>query len=385
MEYNLPTIEECLNIIKNTESFYMTETKVDNYNVRMFDYRLASISDFVENKAFELRGLTFIENPITKEWERNLLLNKFFNYNQTIGWLEEDFLDKKIIRVQDKLDGSIISFCKFPNNKVYAKSKMSFESFQAKNSQIIYENNKQIKDFLNMCFEKEITPIFEYVSYKNQIVVNYNEDKLVLLQIRDNKTGKFFDKKEIEILNKDYQLELAKDLDEKIYDLKKLLQIKKESKEDIEGFVITFEDGKMAKIKTDHYLYKHHLIGDNVFRENLLIETILNDSIDDVISNLQNNEKKKEIENIVNKINKYFNHLVVEFKELRKKYFVVYNENKKEFALDNSKIELFSLVVKTLNNKSIEIEEKEIEKIIKEYIIKKTNKLDNAKQFLTSI
>jgi len=78
----LPTREEALQITENSEAFYVTERIIEGQKVEMYDYRLASLSDFVDNDAFELRGLTFVYDEDSNEWDRNILLNKFFNINQ---------------------------------------------------------------------------------------------------------------------------------------------------------------------------------------------------------------------------------------------------------------------------------------------------------------
>ena len=190
MEYFLKTREECRQIVENSETFYVTETVVEGCKVELYDYRLASIKDFTDNEAFELRGLTFVEQT-DGTWERNILMNKFFNVNQTVGWMEDDVKDKKIVRVQDKLDGSVISFVKFPNGTVRAKSKMSFTSEQAVMAQKLYDKNENLRMFINEVMSLDKTPIFEIIGISNQIVLEYEKDELILLQIRDNKTGEY--------------------------------------------------------------------------------------------------------------------------------------------------------------------------------------------------
>ncbi len=83
MKIYLKSRDECQQIVKSTDAFYCTETEVQGFKVEMYDYRLASYSDFEKYKAYELRGLTFIYNPETEEWERHIALQKFYNCNQT--------------------------------------------------------------------------------------------------------------------------------------------------------------------------------------------------------------------------------------------------------------------------------------------------------------
>lgn len=256
MKFNIPTREDCQNIIKNIDSFYCTETEVQGYKVEMYDYRLASITDFTENDAFELRGLTFVYNPDTKEWERNLLLNKFFNVGQTrgedkvrishgksiwyegykntaeydtwsskmvkttetviekgISWMYEDVKHKKIVRVQDKLDGSVISFVKFPNGVVRAKSKMSFISEQAKLSQSELIKNQKLCKFVESCVDMNLIPVFELCSPENQIVLEYQETELILLQVRNKNTGEYLIFKDIKRLPLINNVKIAENFD----------------------------------------------------------------------------------------------------------------------------------------------------------------------------
>ena len=101
---NVPTKSQCDAICDQTTAFYRIDRKVEGFNVAIYDYRLASLNDFIRYNAFELRGLCFIEN-LECSWERNLLMNKFFNINQTKGWMYDDVKGKDIVSVTNKEDG----------------------------------------------------------------------------------------------------------------------------------------------------------------------------------------------------------------------------------------------------------------------------------------
>lgn len=85
MNFYLPTREECQEIVSRTEAFYCTKREVQGFEIELYDYRLASYRDFFpenEDKNYaELRGLCFVNNNGT--WERNILMQKFFNLNET--------------------------------------------------------------------------------------------------------------------------------------------------------------------------------------------------------------------------------------------------------------------------------------------------------------
>ena len=375
MKLHLPTRDECQEIVKNSEAFYCINTNVQGFEVEVYNYRLASLDNFKEHNAFELRGLCFIKHP-AGTWERNILLNKFFNLNENQDWELNNLKNYKIIRVQEKLDGSVIGFIKLPNGNIVAKSKMSFDNEQAKMAQEIYDKSENLRNFINDCFEDDIVPIFELISPFNQVVINYSTTELRLLQMRYKETGEYVGNILMNSYIKEYNIKCSKD--EKLYNFDELLEIQ-ETEQNIEGFVVTLENGKMFKIKTKWYFENHKIITEND-TENKLIPLILEDKIDDILS-ITTGEKKLFIENIVEIVQHKFNHLVIEYKKLRGSYYNKFNENKKEFALKYKNHELFGYVCKNLNTSFRDIEEI-AEKSVKEFILKKTRTLTDAREFI---
>ena len=81
--YNLLTYNQAVTLTQGNEApFYEARFVVDGYNISIFNYRLAMYSDFRDNFAFEMRGLTFVFNEDGSLYNRYLLLHKFFNLNQ---------------------------------------------------------------------------------------------------------------------------------------------------------------------------------------------------------------------------------------------------------------------------------------------------------------
>jgi len=394
MNFYLKTKEECDEIVNRNEAFIKIDRFVEDCNVVVYDYRLASLSDFVNDEAFELRGLCFVEQP-DGTWKRNILMNKFFNVDQTDGWLFDDVKDKKITRVQNKEDGSICSFVKFPNGKIRAKSKTSFISDQAQLAQSVFDAKPILQEEVSKLLDEGKTPIFELVSPENQIVLEYQTTELILLQIRNEdgsyvngETLKWYSNamcvKEAKQFNLDGILEDGKEIIGTNSILETLLYYKKIDQSDIEGWVVTFSDGQMAKIKTQKYLSLHGLIGPDAFRENLLVQTILDGNIDDVISALVPGEKKDKIVKMDEKVTHNFNHLVAEFITLRGEFFNKYREDRKSFSLDKKSNPLFGAVMKTLNTSFRDVE-KTAEIAVKDYILKRCKSLTKAKEFIDSL
>jgi len=193
----LPTYEECVEMCSAEDSpFYETKTTLEGFPVSMFNYRLASSSDFLTPKSREMRGITFVFNEDGSLYKRFLLLEKFFNLNQVPDSMYSIVKDYKIKFVNNKEDGSVASFIKLPNGSVYGKSKMSFESEQSIGITRIYQNNLDVKTFVDLCLDSDITAVFEYVAPHNRIVLRYSQEELILLRLRDNNTGKHIDIKD---------------------------------------------------------------------------------------------------------------------------------------------------------------------------------------------
>lgn len=376
MEFHLPTRDEALAITQSSETFYVSEREVQGFKVEMYDYRLASISDFVDNKAFELRGLTFVLNPSTNEWERHIALQKFFNIDQTLGWMYDEVQHKKIVGVSDKSDGSMITFVQLPNGNIVAKTKMSFVSEQAEMAQKIFNENEGYNKFITFLLRLGYTPVFEIVSPHNQIVLNYPDTELRLLQVR-RLDGSYVKYKTLALRATEYNMKLSYVLPDDYHDLDKLLALKL-TEEDIEGYVLVFEDGQMAKVKTEWYMQLHGLVTEGT-RENLLIKTILDDNIDDVLAQLVGvSEKRTFIEETMRVVSHHFNHNVALIKEKLK----TYDGDRKAYVDVHRDYEYFPVLMKLVGQ---EIHELAVEERLKDVIVSKTNGLAKAQEFLKRI
>ena len=146
-----------------------------------------------------------------------------------------------------------------------------------------------------------------------------------------------------------------------------------------EGFVIT-TNKTFFKIKHETYVQMHGLVTEGT-RENLLIKTILDKNLDDVISQIPPGEKLDFIIAVEKIVNSRFNKMVVDFKELRRKFFQDFGEDRKKFALKHSKDEMFSPVMKTLNTSFRDVEQTAEGKVT-EYILHVTRDLNKAKTWL---
>lgn len=372
----LPSYQECVDMCNQPNSpFYEVKNVVDGYPVSVFNYRLASHADFKPRKAREMRGICFVFNKDNTLFNRFILLEKFFNVDQTEDSMFSVVKEYKIRFINNKEDGSIASFIKLPNGKVVGKSKVGFDNDQSNGINYLYNNVSYIKSFVDDCLSNNIVPIFEYVSPSNRIVIRYLEDDLILLRLRDNNTGKHLDISEFNYPNIAEFEDKYKDW----HDLKS--SVSKEIER--EGVIVQVEDDLgqdlFFKIKTEWYIERHGLLTTDLYREHVIIGYILDDKIDDVLGQVP--EDEKEAHDRINKIIDIVKDSVKKKSiEINQSYdmFVDIGGDIKSYALKHGKHENFSFVMSMVNKNMDPYD------LAKKYIRNKTNKLFLSRDWLMS-
>ncbi|EDM23337.1 hypothetical protein [Caminibacter mediatlanticus] len=348
----IPTKKECDYIVENSKQFFKKEIKFLNKNISIYHYKQAKYEEFVKFNAWELRGLTFVE------YKRFLSLHKFFELNQAPGWMKEDVKNKKIKKVVEKIDGSLLQPILI-DGKIYFKTKLSFDAYQAKRANEIMLKNLNIKEYIIKCFEKNKIPLFEYISQKSQVVMDYNKEELINTQVRDLNTGEYDLEFEKEALK--YNITTPKS-----YDFNSLDEIINEAKnnKNIEGWVVIFEDMQFLKVKTEEYLKRHKIVG-KIQPHEVIKALIEKDKIYEETLN-RKSEKYKVYADIKEKFLKKYNTLKNEAKKTLK---LSKKEFKKKYST-HSYYELFALC----RNKGVD----EFDRWIKKH----TARLKGAKKFL---
>jgi T4 RnlA family RNA ligase len=194
---------------------------------------------------------------------------------------------------------------------------------------------------VDFCLDGDIVPIFEYVSFQNRIVLRYPKEELILLRLRDNKTGKHIDIKDH--LDKIGSIKIAAFEDG--YTLEDLIE-KSKSEVDKEGWVVQFENAQMIKIKTDWYRNLHSIYTSDIYREHIIIGYILDDVIDDVVSQIPEDEKETHlrIQKIISIVKKTLKDKVDEI-QLRYQEYVESGLSKKDYAFGNKTNSNFRFVM----------------------------------------
>jgi T4 RnlA family RNA ligase len=386
--YSIPSYEEAVELCsKDDDPFYESKMIVDGFNVSVFNYRLAQYKDFAnpldhkpELKGYEMRGLTFIFNEDGTLFNRYVLLEKFFNINQVPESMYSVIKNYKIKYVNNKEDGSIATFVKLPNGKIVGKSKMGFDNDQANGINRIYSKNTEVKALVNWCLDNDIIPIFEYVATHNRIVLRYSDEDLILLRLRNNKTGKHIDIQDH--LDKIGSIKIAPFEDDHQGDLNSLVELVA-TQIDKEGCIVQAEDSEgrdfFFKLKTPWYTALHGLLTDDIYKENVIISTILDDKIDDVLGQIPEEEFEthERINKIISIVKNSLNEKSSEIKDSYK-IFLNMGSDRKKYALRYLKTDPNFSYVMALDNG------KDIHDITKGWLLDKTKKLMIARDWLMS-
>jgi T4 RnlA family RNA ligase len=381
----LPSYEECVAICSaGKDLFYETKHNVDGFLISIFNYRFATYKDFVNPiqnntaaNAFEMRGLTFVFNEDGSLFKRFLLLEKFFNMNQAPESLYSVVKNYGIKAVNNKEDGSIASYVSLPNGKVVGRSMGSFDNMQTEGLNRIYSVREDVKNFVDWCLANDITAIFEYVAPNNRIVVRYWEEDLILLRMRDNKTGNHFDvrdyKHKIGSIKVANFIEDYVDLDNLIDSVHKMV--------DAEGVIVqTIDDNGndlFFKLKSPWYLERHGLLTNDLYREHILIGNVLDNRIDDLIAQIPEEqvEARERIENIAKIVFDCIKQYVCDINKSFQN-FLDCGSSKKEYALKFKKTDgHFGIVCRMVNGE-------DVYEPAKEKIRKETLRLMDARAFL---
>lgn len=204
--------------------------------------------------------------------------------------------------ILEKLDGSMIRPVLMPGSNCYEfrlGTKAGITDV-AMNAEVWMANHSNYVEFIRWCLEHNHTPIFEWCSRKNRVVVDYPEDRLVLTAVRHNERGSYIPHRSLQNFAKDYNLDLVKVIDARSHNMPELVDTIRAWESD-EGVVVRFDApratawqgaGHMLKIKADAYITLHRS-KDAISNEKNIIGVVLNDQIDDLVPILTESDTQR--------------------------------------------------------------------------------------------
>lgn len=302
MHYKFPEIRhinDVLPAIEGRDEFVVAERdwgKVVNYLVVMPDTfpevktaggsaRMREEADRIKAIRRECRGLLFdVDGRIMGR-----RLHKFFNVNERdetqLGRID---LSRPHV-ILDKLDGSMITPVYTPDGVRWG-TKMGITSVSM-GAEVHVSKNMTYHQMAVDCRELGLTPIFEWCSRSQRIVVDYPEDQLVLIAIRDTITGAYASYDEMINTAHNYGIPVVKTRAGTVANMEHLMEETRGS-EGIEGYIIRFDDGQMLKIKGDWYV-RIHKTKDNLALEKNVIDLLINEKMDDAKSFMLDDDRRR--------------------------------------------------------------------------------------------
>lgn len=289
-EFQKTLYDDLLKLVETNEAFFYRDYRYGESYFRIFDYRLASYTDFLQPGAVECRGVMYELHPETKQplCLAALPMAKFWNLYENPNTMDLDL--STVDFIEEKADGSLISTYLYWDGdyaELRLKSKGSIESTQCLDAMDYLHNadNWQFHWDLKMLTMRGHTVNLEWCSPDNRIVLGYDKPSLRVLNIRNRNTGEFVEKHDPLVVSygeiqrrwvgrlfdeEGIDAEIITDFIDHIPDMK-----------EIEGFVLHLRSGQRVKVKTSWYLARHH-VKDSINSPRRLFEAVLEEATDDM-------------------------------------------------------------------------------------------------------
>jgi len=283
----IETIDDVLPHIRGNDNFHVNYK--EDYIV--IDYIVNTPDTFHNAVEKECRGIIFYKDG--RIMARRL--HKFFNVNERPETLVENLDFSKPHVILEKLDGSMVT-------TMISYGKMTWGSkagvtFLTPQIEAFVEKNPKYLEFANWCMsEWSMTPIFEWCSNQNRIVISHPEDRLVLIGIRHNVSGNYLEYSRMNHIALAFDVDVVKQYPGTVASMQELVEAVKPM-EGLEGFVVRWSDGSMVKIKADQYCLLHRS-KDELAREKNVIAILVEGMADDfrVLLTEPDREKFEEFE-----------------------------------------------------------------------------------------
>jgi len=284
MNYEFPiinNISDVLPAIEGRDEFVVAVKEgytVINYNVMMAD-------TFDCNIRRECRGIIF--DTVTGDIIRRPF-HKFFNVNEREE-TQDNVVDlSQSHAILEKLDGSMIAPFVVNDQLIWGTKMGATEVAEPVEDFVLL--NENYSQFARFIIRRGYTPIFEWCSRKQRIVLDYKEDQLILTAIRDLTTGRYMSLDLVTNTADLYFIPTVRAFEPQS-DMKSFIEYVR-LLEDREGFVVRFDDGHMLKLKCDWYV-QIHKAKEKILQDRNIVELILDGKLDDVKAHLPQEDRDR--------------------------------------------------------------------------------------------
>eukprot|EP00026_Physarum_polycephalum_P008952 Phypoly_transcript_09059.p1 GENE.Phypoly_transcript_09059~~Phypoly_transcript_09059.p1 ORF type:complete len:443 (+),score=47.09 Phypoly_transcript_09059:38-1366(+) len=330
------SIQECRAAISGVAGF--KETKTNDFIC--FNYQFLTKDSFPDPNMAKDDRLSFLYK-VRREC-RGLIFHtsgkllsrrfhKFFNVNELDETHETKIDLSKPHVIMEKLDGSLVA-------PVYHNGMLDFATKSGVTDISRYIGEKFIPSaekrgmkYTELCISwinKNFSPMFEWCSPDHQIVINHKTASLVLIALRDNVSGAYQSYKDIRKEAEKFGIPVVQNFTPGTNSTSDLITFGRKMGS-MEGLVLCFEHGPMYKIKSEWYFERHgystSLFDFGTRRDKLVWNIIIEDKVDDVLSQIEGREQqKKEIKelstNVLLAIEKISKQIFSECLDIKAKY-----------------------------------------------------------------
>ena len=276
MHYQFPMIRHISDVlphIEGLEEFIVAEREgytVINYVVAMADtFNMTGPNDLGGAIRRECRGLIFDDDG----YLMSRPFHKFFNINEREETQTHVVDMSQPHAIMEKMDGSMIRPI-LVDGYLRLATKMGVTNVAMDAEAWLAAQDPAMKEWMRQCVEDSVTPIFEWVSPFNQIVLAYEEADLVYLGTRDNATGAYVMDTSCPFTSVPRYGSVEGNIADYV--------ARQREAEGREGDIIRFDDGHMLKVKNDWYVRIHKTVERIVFDRNI-VDLIINEEVDDVV------------------------------------------------------------------------------------------------------
>lgn len=280
MNYEFPTIQHINDVrplVKGRDDFSISERDEFIYICynRMTPDTFPAINSEDDKILRECRGITFSAATgriIARKY------HKFFNLGERAETASDAINWSRPHVILEKLDGSMIvpvrqgKYIRWHSKRGISETAMRAESFVARRPNYV--------DFADNILAAGNTPIFEWCSRKDKIVLDYPEDCLILTAVRDMVRGHYMSYGDMEKISSPYSIPIVQRIDPAQNTTQQIINFIGDE-ENREGVVIRFDDGHMLKVKSDWYVQLHRVVS-NFVREYNVVRVIIDDQMDDL-------------------------------------------------------------------------------------------------------
>lgn len=306
MNYNFPVIKNISDVLPHIEG--RNEFKVMRkgwytticYVVALEDtFPLVKVSggsakmraerELTNSMLRECRGLVF-------DSDSGVLLSrpyhKFFNVNERVETLSAKVNLEDPHVILEKLDGSMVRPIPLLDGNGWRLGTKAGITDVSMNAEEWVAKKPNYINLIGKLIAKGITPIFEWCSRKNRIVIDYPEDRLVLTGARENLSGTYIAYDELLKIAAHFDIDVVQAYSGVGTCTMDFLLSQVNSWKDSEGVVGRFDSGHMFKIKAEDYVLLHRS-KEAISREKNVIAAVVNDQIDDLLPLLSESDSSR--------------------------------------------------------------------------------------------